>query len=220
MRPTTVVTMKLLTKRGRPLLLLPKQPRLATHALDLYPAQTTRGRLARLTAHWLLKSRLPFRANVVQVSLSLEHSFVRWLAQLAKAPPNQIPPFAILAGNPNSPGQRFIILLFNSAGQPAAIVKAGLTENARELIRQEQQFLEQVQLTFPGVPAPRGNFRNEQLNALALDFQPGRSPRAQDERALPRLLNQWLHPRDLVGFGETRVGRNWPSPAPVIRRSR
>ena len=42
-----VVEMRLLRKKGRPLLLLPAQPRLAVQCLDLYPAQTKNARAAK-----------------------------------------------------------------------------------------------------------------------------------------------------------------------------
>lgn len=206
-RSPTVVAMKLLLKRGKPLLLLPNQPRLAAQALELYPAQTTRSRLARLTARWLLRTRMPLGSNSVPVHLSPDDAFVRWLAQLAQAPQNQIPQFAVLAGNPGSPGQRLIILLFDSAGQSTAVVKAGLTEEARTLIGQEQQFLENVPRTFPAIPTLRSTFANERLQALALAFLAGRSPAVQDEHSLPRVLGQWLQPQAQVAFSETRVGQ-------------
>jgi hypothetical protein len=205
------VQMQLLTKRGKPLLLLPNQPRLAIRALELYPAQTARSRLARMGAHWLLKARLPLGVHSVRVNLPPVDSFVRWLGQLAQVSQDQIPRFAVLAGNPNSPGQRLIILLFDSAGQPVAVVKAGLTATARKLIQQEQQFLESAPRTVPGIPTLRETFANDRLQALALDFLPGRSPVAQDELSLPRVLNQWLHPQQQVTFATTRVGRELAS---------
>jgi len=206
-RPPTVVTMKLLRKRGNPLLLLPNQPHLATQGLALYPAQTTRSRLARLAAQWLVKTRLPLGVSSVQVQLPPDDSLVRWLAQLAQTPENHVPQFAVLAGNPNSPGQRLIILLFNAADQPVAVVKAGLTEAARKLIGQEQQFLEGVPRPLPAVPTLRGTFGNERLQALALDFLPGHSPTKNDEHSLPRILSQWLQPQRQVVFADTGVGR-------------
>lgn len=206
-RSPTVVAMKLLMKRGKPLLLLPNQPRLAARALELYPAQTTRSRLARLAARWLVKTRLPLGASSVQVHLPPDDAFVRWLARQAHSPQNQIPQFAVLAGNPGSPGQRLIILLFDSDGEPTAVVKAGLTDAARRLIGQEQAFLEAVPRTFPAIPTLRDTFANERLQALALDFLPGHSPVEDEESMLPRVLVQWLHPQVQVAFSETRVSQ-------------
>lgn len=206
-----VVTMRLLKKRGKPLLLLPSQPKQATRALELYPAQTPRSRLARLAARWLLKLRLPLGMDSVRVNLSPDDPFVCWLAQLANLKPNQIPQFAVLAGNPNSPGQRLILLIFDSAGQPAAVVKVGLAEAARKLIIVEQEFLKSVPQSFPRIPVLRGTFANTRLQAMALDYLPGRSPVESDEHRLPQVLSQWLHPQQQVEFSDTRVGRELAS---------
>src|SRR5262245_34975281 len=93
-----VLTMKLLKKRGQPFLLLPSRSDLAASGLDLYPAQTSRSRLARSLARWALKAKLPM--DSVRLSVSPEDPFVRWLGSLLKVSENQIPQFAVMAGNP------------------------------------------------------------------------------------------------------------------------
>lgn len=205
--PPTAVAMKLLTKRGNPLLLLPHPPHLATIGLELYPAQTPRSRLARSLAGWALQARLPLGVKSVRVNLSPDDPFVLWLAGLAHVAPGGIPQFAVLAGNPNSPGQRLILMLFDPAGRPAAVVKAGVTEAARKLIEQEQQFLASAPTGVPGIPPLRGTFANTKLRAMALDFLPGRSPQAPDEHILPQVLGNWLRPQQRVVFTDTRVWR-------------
>lgn len=203
----TAVAMKLLTKRGHPLLLLPHQPHLATSGLELYPAQTSRSRLVRSLAGWALQARLPLWLKSVRVNLSPEDPFVRWLASLAHLAPGVIPQFAVLAGNANSPGQRLILMLFDPAGRPAAVVKAGVTEAARKLIEQEQQFLANAPTVTTGIPPLRGTFANTKLRAIAFDFLPGRSPRGTDEHILPQVLGNWLRPQQPVVFTDTRVWR-------------
>jgi len=201
------VAMKLLTKRGQPLLLLPHSPSLARVGLELYPAQTPRSRLVRYLAAWALQARLPVGIAPVEVNLSPEDAFVRWLADRAQVVLGGIPQFAVLAGNPNSPGQRFILLLFDPTGRPLAIVKVGVTEAARKLIEQERQFLESTPIGTPGIPPLRGTFSNAKLQAIALDFLPGRSPRTADEHMLPKLLGNWLRPQQSMGLTDTRFWR-------------
>ena len=199
--------MKLLTKRGQPLLLLPHLPSLARIGLELYPAQTPRSRLVRTLAAWALQARLPVAIKPVQVNLAPDDPFVRWLASRARLAPGGIPQFAVLAGNPNSPGQRLILLLFDPAGRPAAVVKAGVTEAAWKLIEQEQQFLESVPTSMPAIPSLRASFANAKLRAIALDFLPGRSPREVDEHLLPKVLGNWLQPQQPVVLTDTRAWR-------------
>ena len=205
--PALAVPMKLLTKRGQPLLLLPAPPHLAGRGLELYPAQTMRGRLLRTLAGWALQARLPFGVTSVPVALTPDDAFIRWLAGLAGLAPGIMPQFAALAGNPNSPGQRFILMLFDPAGTPVAVVKVGVTEAARRLIAQEAQFLETVPITATGIPKLRGTFANSKIRALALDFFPGHSPRASEEQALPQVLGNWLRPQTPIVVADTRSWR-------------
>jgi len=81
--PRVAVMMKLLSKRGQPLLLLPQQLSLARVGLELYPAQTPRSRLMRSSAAWALTARLPLGIKPVEVKLSPDDPFVRWLASQA-----------------------------------------------------------------------------------------------------------------------------------------
>ncbi len=205
--PALAVPMKLLTKRGQPLLLLPAPPALAGRGLELYPAQTMRGRLLRTLAGWALQLRLPFGVTLVPVALTPDDPFIRWLVGQAGLAPGVMPQFAVLAGNPNSPGQRFILMLFDSAGIPVTVVKAGVSEAARQLIAQEAKFLESVPATATGIPKLRGAFANSKIRAMAFDFFPGHSPRELDERRLPQLLGNWLRPQSPIVFTDTRVWR-------------
>ncbi len=205
--PPVAVAMQLLSKRGQPLLLLPRPPSLAGVGLELYAAQTPRSRLVRSLAAWAVKARLPIGIKPVKVNLSPGDPFITWLASRAQVPFGGIPQFAVLAGNPNSPGQRFIMLLFDPAGRPTAVVKAGMAEAARKLIEQERQFLARVPASTPSIPPVRGVFANARLQAIALDFLPGRSPRTADEHWLPKVLGRWLRPQQLVVLTETRYWR-------------
>lgn len=203
----TQVAMMLLTKRGQPLLLLPRPPHLAIHGLELYPAQTARGRFLRSLAGWILRARLPVGVESTLVDVLPGDPFVRWLASRVQVAPGGIPQFAVLAGNSNSPGQRFILMLFDPTGRPVAIVKAGGSSAARKLIAQEQWFLESAPTDVAGIPALRGTFDVARLRAIALDFLPGRSPREADESQLPRFLGNWLRPQHPVVFTDTRGWR-------------
>ena len=212
--PPVTIAMQLLLKRGQPLLLLPRTPRLAKIGLELYPAQTSRSRLVRCLAAWALAARLPVGIKLVEVKLSPEDAFVRWLANRAQVALGGIPQFAVLAGNPNSPGQRFILLLYDPAGRPVAIVKVGVTEAARNLIEQERQFLESTPTGTPAIPPLRGTFANTELQAIALDFLPGRSSRTADEHLLPKVLENWLRPQPTIGLTDTRFWRELSATSP------
>ena len=102
------------------------------------------------------------------------------------------PQFAILAGNPRAPGRRFVLLLFNATGEPAAVVKAGLSNHARRLLAHEEHFLRTRPEGQCGVPKLRGTFDSPRVHAFALDFFAGESPGADESAALAELLGSWI----------------------------
>ncbi len=197
------IEMRLLRKSGRPLLLLPVQPRPAAATLALYPAQTRRARAARTLLRWLLRASLPLGTERVSIAVSPTDPFVPFLSSLAAAPVPQLPALGILAGNPGSEGQRLLLLVFDARQQPVAVVKAGLRPQARALIEKEASFLAAVPASTRAVPKLRASFESPRLRALALDFFPGDSPRPQDEAALPKLLESWVDPSRKVAVSDT-----------------
>ena len=197
------VKMRLLRKHGRPLLLLPVHPRPAAATMDLYPAQTGRARAARSVLRGLLRASLPVGTERVSLAISPADPFVRFLASLAGEPAPELPGLGILAGNPASDGQRFLLLVFDANQRPAAVVKAGLSQRARTLIEQEESFLAGVPGKTNAVPRLCAQFESPRLRALALDFFPGESPRPRQEAAIPGLLGSWVSPERNVALSDT-----------------
>ena len=189
------VELRLLRRRGRPFLLLPRQPGPASATLDLYPAQTSRARAVRTLLRCLLRVSLPLGMERVSLVLSPADQFVKFLSSLTGEPREGLPVVGILAGNPMSEGQRLLVLAFDARQQAVAVVKAGLSEQAQGLIEREEAFLSAVPADTRGVPRLRATFQSPRLRALALDFFAGDSPRAHEAEALPSLLELWLDPK-------------------------
>ena len=186
------IGMRLVRKAGRPFLLLPGQPRPAAAIMDLYPAQTGRARMARALLRCLLRASLPLRAETISLALAPGDAFVKFLWSLAGEPGQGAPVLGILAGNPASDGQRFLLLVFDASQRPVAVVKAGLSPRARALVEQEERFLAAMPEKTVAVPRLRAGFESSRLRSLALDFVPGDSPRPRDEAALPPLVTAWV----------------------------
>jgi len=197
------VEMRLLRRRGRPFLLLPGQPRPASVTMDLYPAQTSRARAARTLLRWLLRASLPLGTEKVSLAVSLADPFVKFLSSLAGGPTEGLPTLGILAGNPMSEGKRLLLLVFDARQQPVAVVKAGLSEQARGLIEREESLLKAVPAGTMAVPRLRAAFQSSRLRALALDFFAGDSPRPQHEEALHPLLESWVDPNRKIVVSDT-----------------
>ena len=190
-------------RAGHPFLLLPRHPREAVATLSLYAPQTARARLAQALLRWAIKLSAPFPGESIRLEVSPKAPFVEFLSSLIDE--GKPLGYGILAGNPASPGQRFLVLCFNAEHRPFALVKAGLTQCGRELIKHEESFLSAVPETlkkFNGIPAVPATFRSEEIRAFATGFTAGRSPRGHDERDLPLLLNSWVDTERNVALSE------------------
>jgi hypothetical protein len=198
------IKMRLVKKAGRPFLLLPVQPRPAAAIMNLYPAQSGRARIARALLRCLLRASLPLGTETISLAIAPGDAFVKFLWSLAGEQGQGAPVLGILAGNPASDGQRFLLLVFDASQRPVAVVKAGLSPRARALVEQEERFLAAVPERTVAVPRLRARFESSRLRALALDFVPGDSPRPRDEAAFPPLLTAWVDATRTVVLCETR----------------
>ena len=186
------VALRLLSKGGRPFLALPAAARPALAVLTLYPAQSARARAAKRILGWLIRCGVSAGTMPARVMVDPGDPFIACLASVAGLNPGAVPACGILAGNPGSAGRRFVVLLFDRAGRPAAVVKAGLTSEARALIRTEASFLDQIVGRLAGIPVTRTRFEGERATALALDFFPGGPTLPDHEASLPALLRPWV----------------------------
>jgi hypothetical protein len=197
------VPMRLMRKAGRPFLLLPAQSRAAAATISLYPAQTSRARMVRTVLRLLLRAGLAPRAQTVMLAGAFDDPFAKHLSSLAGNASMKLPPLGILAGNPMSEGQRFLVLVFDGRERPVAVAKAGFKDEAKALIEREAAFLATVPAGTTGVPRLRTKFESPHLRALALDFFAGDSPRAHHEAALPALLETWVDRSNMVKVADT-----------------
>jgi hypothetical protein len=196
------VRMRVLRRNGQMFLCLPRGNKLAAQSLDLYAAQTAKARRAKAFLGAALRIGFAPGLETVIVCISTEDSFYKYLQQVASA---DEPSFAILCGNPNTPGQRFIFLLFDARGRPAAVVKAGVTAEAIGLIEREESFLNKVPRGLSGIPSLISSFTSANVRALATDFFPGKSPDARDWKMASRLLNDWVNSTRTVAVYEMSI---------------
>jgi hypothetical protein len=143
----------------------------------------------------------------VTVSIPLEGGFTRFLASLCGQGVAGLPRFGVLAGNAATPGQRFILLLFDIQARPVAVVKAGLSDRARELVGREERFLSAVPESSLGIPRLSASFEGPGRRAFALDFFAGQSPDTDDRESLPRLLRSWVDTNRQIPIAQTRSWR-------------
>jgi Phosphotransferase enzyme family len=191
-RPDCHLQFLTIKRAGQTFLLLPHSPLLAARALSLYPAQTSKARLAKKALFTALRVGIPLPLETATVDFSTTDPFASFLKELANNKTGKFPSLAILAGNPNAEGRRFILLLFNESGQPVVVVKAGIGESAKQLIRKESTFLQSVPPGITGLPAFQGPFNSSKVNALALRYIEGDSPQGEDYNKIGNILTSWI----------------------------
>jgi hypothetical protein len=197
------VVKRLLTKRGRPLMLLPEAPSLAACCLDLYPAQTSAARCLRAILRGFLSISLPIGVPRIVLRIAEVDPLLGVLRDVTASKAGEIPDFAVLAGNPAHDSQRFILLVFDATGQPAAVVKLGASERARRLVEDEIRFLQSVRQPTRGIPRIRNHFTSSYWNCFAMDYFAGRTPAGRDEARIPELLTAWVDPGRTIRLADS-----------------
>jgi hypothetical protein len=198
---------RVLKKAGKPFLVLPEDHTLARQGLKLYPAQSAFARAAKTLLQLALQARLSVAGEKVRLAIRRDDELLRFLAGQTNCPVEQLRPPAILAGNPAAPGRRFILLAFGPNGRPAAVLKAGLNETARQLVERETSVLSALPRSLAGAPGLRGSFHSPRLRLLAQNYFPGDSPRTTNPRIIGTLLASWLNTDQRVPLTETPLWR-------------
>ncbi|MCU0784711.1 MAG: hypothetical protein MUF81_11840 [Verrucomicrobia bacterium] len=221
-RARATIELNVVRRDGQPFLLLPTQARLASRSLALYPAQTTKARAAKLLFNFALRLGLKPRLEKIPLPLADDDPFARFLAETAKVTGGIFPRFAILAGNPRAEGRRFVFLLFDAGGRPAAVVKAGSSGAARRMLTHEEHFLQTAPPQARGLPKLRATLNSPRAQAFALDFFGGHPPRLDDTGPLAELLTSWVAAGRLVAIKDldawqrlVAAAADRPLPGPV-----
>ena len=201
---TWSVEQRVLRRGGHDFLLLPTRAHLAARTLALYPAQTPRARAARWLLGLGLELHLPMPLARVGLEISASSGLAQFLEKVAGTPR---PAFGLLCGNPRSAAQRFVIVVFDAAGEAVGAVKAATSSEGRALIQREANFLE-AHPSLPGAPSGRGRFSSPETDAFALDFVRGFSPQTDDIGGLARIVSAWIDSRRMVALSAIPAWRN------------
>ena len=213
--PHVTLKFRVVRRGGHPLLFLPAAGRAAATALDLYPAQSPKARAAKALLRLALRWGCgPLLATTSQM-IPLADPYLGLLTRAAQGSPPAGPPFAVLAGNPHAPGRRFVFLLCGADASPMAVVKAGGSVTARRLIAHESRLLADCAGKFTGLPAVRATLVSDRVEAFALDFIRGESPRANSGPAVAALLETWIDRDRTVGLSELPAWQRLVSTTPT-----
>ncbi|TCO89353.1 phosphotransferase family enzyme [Chthoniobacter flavus] len=185
--------------------------------MTLYAAQTRFARWGKALVQAALSLGLPMPLPRVDLTIAKTDPLFGWLQEMTGDA--ESPVFAILAGNPSTPGRRFIMLAFHDA-EPVLVAKVGIDPEGRALVDREALFLKRVAHRLPHVSPLRGAKSTEAFSGLALEFIDGRSPAADDRAGLCRVLRSWLdetHPTPLEALESWKRLAARPSAQAVVK---
>jgi hypothetical protein len=189
-----------LTRYGHPLLYLPRKRAQALTALALYPAQRPLARVARSLMFLACSAGLTRLLPAASLPLAAGAPLGQFLGALLNQ--KTVPDFAILAGNPNAPGRRFILLLFDAHDRPCAVVKAGTGPEAIRLLEREIAVLQHLPPAALGIPRLRSTHQGSGLHALALDYVQGNAPQGGECHRMYEVLASWIDTTQTIPLGE------------------
>jgi aminoglycoside phosphotransferase (APT) family kinase protein len=151
----------------------------------------------------MLRVGLRFGLQKTSLTVSNTDPFAAFLCAASRVEPGEPFSFAVLTGNSSAPGRRHVFLLFNSASEPVAVVKAGATSRARELIAHETSLLSAFASALTGLPKVRGACELDNLSAFAMDFIEGTSPGDDAGGELETIFSSWVDSARQIEIGET-----------------
>ncbi len=137
----------------------------------------------------LARAKVPLPLPSLQWRFARDTPFCRFLSEIS---PGWIAPLgglAALAGNPQASGRRYILLLFQDE-VPVAVVKAGASAEARDLVRREAAFLEAARRA--GIEGPAAVFESERIAAFAMRHLIGAPPQPEDRAKICETLEGWV----------------------------
>jgi len=128
--PRVDFSWRMITRRGRPFLLLPGGFKSARTGLNLYSAQRKRAKIWRQILPALFQT--PFAGFFERIHCRADASaeIVQFMAQQADIPAERIVPPAIKISEVGARA-RLVLLLCDESGRPARVIKAGLNAAGR-----------------------------------------------------------------------------------------
>ena len=181
---------RMLRRQGEELIYIPNNRSLFLKSLELYQPQTKKARLAIAAVRLCLVAGLAPVLPRIMAPIGRESTLAKFMTKLGGT--GALPDFAVLAGNPRTEGRRFVLLAFDAQGQETFVVKAAFEPAGCSLVENEARFLQAHGGRVRHIPQLLDAKLQIPVAALALPFQPGKSPQADDTGIAGNVLGAWF----------------------------
>jgi hypothetical protein len=193
---TLTFNWRLVTRHGRPLLLMPEDSMEPEIALGLYSAQRRRAKIWRAMLPKLFRSPARIFFKRVTFKVDVESSFIKFLAEQSGVPVEDLRAPAIKIGGVGEQKIRVALMACDTTNRPAKVIKAGLNPAGRVSTEREADMLAQLPKQVIGCIRMSGRMATEKLSAFATPFFPGDSP--VNDAGLEILFHSWLKEGELM----------------------
>jgi hypothetical protein len=193
--PRVDFSWRMISRRGRPFLLLPEGFKPARTGLNIYSAQRKRAKIWRKFLPALFRTPLAGFFERVRCQADASAEIVQFMAQQAGIPADRIFSPAIKVSEVGARA-RLVLLLCDESGRPARVIKAGLNAAGRAATDAEAEVLAQLPPGKLGCIRLTGRISTPTLSAFATDYFPGTSP--YDDAGLEHLFHDWLNADETV----------------------
>ena len=180
---------RILRRGGNMLLALPCTAAEATATLSLYAPQRFVARAFIRVLRLLLGAGLPSPLSAEEIRIAPRDPLCEFLSGLSASWKRSTSGLGVYAGNPNSIGRRFVLMLFEN-GRAVAVVKAGVGGAAQELVSAEAALLQSAGCI--GIAAPLAVLQSQRVHAFAMTPLEGSAPRNATLGDIQKVLLPWL----------------------------
>jgi hypothetical protein len=181
---------RLVSRQGRPLLLLPEEGMDLRVGLELYSAQRRRAKIWRAALPKLIRSPAGSLFHRISFEADVNSEFVRFLSDQSGVPAEQLRTPAIKFGGLGEQKTRLALLICDQTNRPAKVIKVGLNDEGRAATEREADTLAQLPPEVIGCIRMSGRQATTKWSAFATPFFPGESP--ENDAGMEIVFHSWL----------------------------
>jgi hypothetical protein len=197
---TLVFRWRLVTRHGRPLLLLPEDSMDFETGLELYSAQRRRAKIWRATLPKLLRSPAKNLFQHVTFRADADSAYIKFLAEQSGLTVGNLRAPAIKFGGLGQLKMRLAVLVCDATNRPTKVIKVGLNPAGRATTEREADMLAQLPANVIGCIRMSGRMRTEKISIFATSFFPGESP--MNDAGMEILFQSWLNEKETIAVDD------------------
>lgn len=204
---------RLVSRQGRPLLLLPEDSMDFRVGLELYSAQRKRAKIWRALLPKIIRSPAASFFQRLSFEADTNSEFVRFLSEQSGVPAEQLRAPAIKFGGLGEKKSRLALLVCDQTNRPAKVIKVGLNDEGRAATEREANTLAQLPTEVIGCIRMSGRQATEKWTAFATPFFPGESP--ENDAGMEIVFHSWLKQGELTPVEEFESWRELEKKIPA-----